>query len=71
MAKYQAAPFYEVDSGDVRIKFDFFGAYATDKADEIAVLDGLCPVWIKRVDEPSKPEEPEAPAKPARKSSAK
>lgn len=75
MAKYEAAPFYEIESGNVRVKFDFFGVYVTENQDEIAVLDALCPTWIKRVDEPAKPEpkteEPEAPAKPARKSSAK
>jgi hypothetical protein len=78
MAKYEAAPFYEIESGNVRVKFDFFGAYVTDNQDEIAVLDALCPTWIKRVDEPAKAKGPEpkteepAPApKAPRKSSGK
>lgn len=74
MAQYKAQPFYAVEVGDRTITFDFFGAYETDKQDEVAVLDALCPVWVKRVDEPVTPEpkteEPEASAT-KRKSSAK
>ncbi|EMT54719.1 hypothetical protein I532_03905 [Brevibacillus borstelensis AK1] len=72
MAQYKAHPAYAVNVGGRTIHFDYFGQYRTDDPKEIAVLDALCPTWIKRVDEPEpKTEEPEAPAKPARKSSAK
>lgn len=60
MAKYKAAPFYDVEkpvlneAGEVvdvvRIKFDFFGEYETGDAKEIAVLNDLCPQWVVCVD---------------------
>ncbi|QDX93632.1 hypothetical protein EEL30_15805 [Brevibacillus laterosporus] len=58
MANYKASPFYEIDSGDVRVKFDFFGMYTTEKADQIATLDELVPTWIKRLDYEKQTEEP-------------
>ncbi|OAJ75165.1 hypothetical protein AYJ08_06000 [Brevibacillus sp. SKDU10] len=67
MADYKASPFYEVDSGDVRVKFNFFGMYSTEKEDEIATLDALVPAWIKRTDDTAHTEEPVAqPAKKGR-----
>lgn len=89
MAKYKAAPFYDIekpiinDEGNVvdvvRIKFDFFGEYETGDAEEVEILNGLCPQWVVCIDPTGaiskkpkpKTEETEAPAKPARKPSAK
>ncbi|ATO51027.1 hypothetical protein P4V86_15285 [Brevibacillus laterosporus] len=67
MANYKASPFYEVDSGNIRVKFGFFGTYSTEKADEITMLDALVPTWIKRTDDVTHTEEPAAqPAKRGR-----
>jgi len=52
LAKYKAAPFYVVNTGESDVKFDWLGEYVTNKADEIAVLNGLVPKWISKVDEP-------------------
>ncbi|CDN42086.1 hypothetical protein [Paenibacillus sp. P22] len=74
MAKYEAHPLYGVVSGAVDVKFDHAGAYETEDAAEIAVLDALCPLWAARVDEPQPEDEGEQPAKKApapRKPSAK
>jgi hypothetical protein len=80
MAKYQASPLYSVRINDKKsVVFDHTGFYSTEEGDEFLVLDTLCPIWIKRVDEPKRPEpsapEAAAPApvaeKPARKSSGK
>lgn len=71
MAQYKAHPLYAVNIGGRTLHFDYFGQYSTDDPKEIAVLDALCPTWIKRVDEiEQKTEESEAPAS-KRKSSAK
>ncbi|MCG5252618.1 hypothetical protein [Brevibacillus agri] len=72
MAKYKSTPFYEIEGNGVRVKFDFFGEYETNKADEIAALNALCPTWVVCIDPTGAIEpKPEEPAKPARKSSAK
>ena len=52
MAKYKAAPFYVVTTGESSVKFDWLGEYETDKAGEIKALDALVPKWIKRIDDP-------------------
>lgn len=75
MATYKASPSYVVSSGDIAVRFDVFGSYETEDAAEIAVLDALCPTWIKRVEDEDKPEEsadkPAAKTPAPRKSSAK
>jgi hypothetical protein len=66
MADYKASPFYAVQDGETRISFDHAGAYSTDDAAEIKLLDGLVPAWIQRIDE-----QPEVKAPTTRKASAK
>lgn len=50
MAKYKAYPFYDINAGEVRVQFDFYGDYETEDDAEIAVIDALCPTWVTRVD---------------------
>ncbi|WP_010495074.1 hypothetical protein [Paenibacillus elgii] len=56
-AIYKADPFYEVEAGKMRLRFDYFGVYETDEQAEIDVLDALCPTWIKRAEDEVEPEE--------------
>lgn len=70
MATYKASPGYAVMVGDKTVRFGWRGDYVTNDPAEIAVLDGLVPKWVSKVDEPMpKPEpevEPEPPKPPAR-----
>lgn len=71
MAKYKADPFYEIESGNVRVRFDYFGNYETDDKAEIEAIDALCPVWVKRIDEPEEDAAPKATPATPKKPSAK
>lgn len=57
MAKYKAKPEYEisVDSGE-NIVFDKRGYYETDDKNKIAILDGLVPKYVEKVDDGDKSE---------------
>ncbi|MEK3836453.1 hypothetical protein [Paenibacillus sp. FSL R7-0128] len=67
MAKYTASPHYSVAG---KIEFGFTGVYETEDTGEIATLDALVPIWIKRIDA-IEPEADEKSAPRQRKTSGK
>lgn len=75
MVKYKASPFYSVYTSNGKLTFDHIGEYETSNAEEIAILNGLCPRYLVCVEEEKvtkpKASEPKTEAKPAPKAPAK
>jgi hypothetical protein len=58
MAKFKSQPNHEFIRPNVYVQFNSYGAYVTNKEDEIKLLEGLAP-FVKRVED-----KPKAEAKP-------
>jgi hypothetical protein len=57
MAKYLAEPFYKVRINKNKVvTFTHEGEFETDTKQEINVLDGLVPTWIKKLEKENKDE---------------
>lgn len=52
MYKFKATQFYVVQSGDIHVKFDYFGEFKTEDAVVGKALKKLVPQYIQLVEEP-------------------